>query len=138
MKIAVPIEENEMIAQHFGHCEKYMIYSITQERTIDDKEALLTGGDHVCHSNIGNLLADLGVEIMLAGGIGGGAVNKLAASNIETIRGCEGNATQVVELYLAGKLIDSGSSCQTHEQHHASDEHHHEHHHDHNHSCHHN
>ncbi len=128
MRIAVPIEENEVIAQHFGHCETYMIYTIVDKK-IDDKELYITSTGHACHSNLGDLLAEIGVTIMLAGGMGAGAANKLAASNIEAIRGCEGNATEAVELFITGKLIDSGSSCGTHE-------HHHHHEHNHGHSCH--
>ena len=38
---------------------------------------------------------------MLAGGIGGGAINVLNNSGIEVIRGCSGDATEVVKtLYL--------------------------------------
>jgi predicted Fe-Mo cluster-binding NifX family protein len=55
---------------------------------------------------------------MLAGGIGGGAINVLNNSGIEVIRGCSGNATEVVKLYLSGSVEDSGNSCQQHENHH--------------------
>jgi len=52
---------------------------------------------------------------MLAGGIGGGAINVLNNSGIEVIRGCAGDATEVVKLYLSGLVEDSGSSCHQHE-----------------------
>jgi predicted Fe-Mo cluster-binding NifX family protein len=68
---------------------------------------------------------------MLAGGIGGGAINVLNNSGIEVIRGCSGDATEVVKLYLKGLVEDSGSSCHQHESHH-------EHGHDHGHQCSHN
>jgi len=42
---------------------------------------------------------------MLAGGIGDGAVNKLASQNIQVIRNCKGDDVhQLVEDYLAGKF----------------------------------
>ena len=124
MKIAVPIEGNEQIAQHFGHSESYMIYEITEDRKIDDKESLITSTGHVCNSNVGGLLADIGITVMLAGGIGAGAVNKLEASGIKTVRGCSGNASEAVELYITGKITDSGESCSTHDTHHADGHHH--------------
>jgi len=129
MKIAVPIVGNEMVSQHFGHSESYLIFSISEENEIEDKESLITETSHACHSNVGEVLAEIGVGIMLVGGIGAGAINKLAASNIEVIRGCSGDATQSVELFLKGNISDSGDSCSSHE-------HHHEHSHDH--TCHHN
>jgi predicted Fe-Mo cluster-binding NifX family protein len=55
---------------------------------------------------------------MLAGGIGGGAINVLNNSGIEVIRGCSGDAKEVVKLYLSGLVEDSGSSCHQHEAHH--------------------
>ena len=55
---------------------------------------------------------------MLAGGIGGGAINVLNNSGIEVIRGCSGDATEVVKLYLKGSVEDSGNSCHQHEAHH--------------------
>ena len=38
-----------------------------------------------------------GVTVMLAGGIGGGAINVLNNSGIEVIRGCSGDAGEVVK-----------------------------------------
>jgi predicted Fe-Mo cluster-binding NifX family protein len=55
---------------------------------------------------------------MLAGGIGGGAINVLNNSGIEVIRGCEGKADDIVKQYISGLIKDSGSSCSQHEHHH--------------------
>jgi len=55
---------------------------------------------------------------MLAGGIGGGAINVLNSTGIEVVRGCSGNATELVKQFIAGLIVDSGSSCQQHEHHH--------------------
>lgn len=70
-----------------------------------------------CKSDIASVLASDGVTMMLAGGIGGGAINVLNYSGIEVIRGCSGDATVVVKQYLAGLVEDSGSSCHQHESH---------------------
>ena len=55
---------------------------------------------------------------MLAGGIGGGAINVLNNSGIKVIRGCSGNVADIVKQYIEGKISDSGESCLQHEQHH--------------------
>jgi len=55
---------------------------------------------------------------MLAGGIGGGAINVLNNSGIDVVRGCEGDAAEVVKSFVAGTLIDSGESCNHHPDHH--------------------
>ena len=71
-----------------------------------------------CKSDIASFLASGGVTIMLAGGIGGGAINVLNNNGIEVIRGCSGDATEIVKLYLKGLVEDSGNSCHQHENHH--------------------
>jgi predicted Fe-Mo cluster-binding NifX family protein len=60
----------------------------------------------------------MGVSLMLAGGIGAGAINVLAAHGIDVVRGCSGNVDEVVNLYLNGELSDSGESCNHHSHHH--------------------
>ena len=42
---------------------------------------------------------------MLAGGIGDGAVNKLASQNIQVVRNCKGDVHQLVEDYLKNDSI---------------------------------
>lgn len=52
---------------------------------------------------------------MLAGNMGEGAKNKLAAHGIKAIRGCGGDVVELVGDYLAGKVDDSGYSCESHD-----------------------
>jgi predicted Fe-Mo cluster-binding NifX family protein len=52
---------------------------------------------------------------MLAGKIGGGAINHLHEFGIEVVRGCYGQADQVVAEFLNGNIIDNGQTCPVHE-----------------------
>ena len=123
MKIAVPITNENQIDGHFGHCESYGVFSISENNEISGIKNVGSPEGCGCKSDIASVLASDGVTVMLAGGIGGGAINVLNNSGIEVIRGCSGDATQVVKQYLEGKVADSGSSCHNHEGHH---HHHHE------------
>ncbi len=116
--IAVPITKNNKIDDHFGHCEYYGIYSISDTNEIVDVQTIKSEQGCGCKSNIANRLSESGVTIMLAGGIGAGAIKILSNLRIRVIRGCSGNATDVVNNYIAGKIIDSGESCLQHEHHH--------------------
>ena len=118
MKIAVPVTKENQIDGHFGHCESYGVYTITEKKEIAGVENVKSPQGCGCKSNIASVLADDGVSVMLAGGIGGGAINVLNNSGIEVIRGCSGDADEVVKLYLKGLVEDSGSSCHQHEAHH--------------------
>jgi predicted Fe-Mo cluster-binding NifX family protein len=133
MKIAVPVTSENQIDGHFGHCESYGVFTISDKKEISDVKKVQSPQGCGCKSDIASVLAEDGVSLMLAGGIGGGAINVLNNSGIEVIRGCSGDATEVVKLYLKGMVEDSGSSCQQHEAHHE-----HGHDHDHGHQCSHN
>ena len=127
MKIAVPITQDKMIDGHFGHCEAYGVYTISENKKIADFKTVGSPEGCGCKSDIASVLAADGVTLMLAGGIGGGAVNVLSQNGIQVIRGCSGKADEIVLQYLAGKISDSGSSCSTHEHHHHDHDHHHHH-----------
>ena len=133
MKIAVPVTSDNQIDGHFGHCESYAVYTITDTKEIAEKKSVRSPQGCGCKSDIASVLAADGVTTMLAGGIGGGAINVLNNCGIEVIRGCAGDATEVVKLYLSGLVKDSGSSCHQHETHHGNG-----HDHEHGHQCSHN
>lgn len=118
MKIAVPVTKENQIDSHFGHCESYGVFTISEKNEIAGIESVQSPQGCGCKSDIASVLASDGVTVMLAGGIGGGAINVLNNSGIEVIRGCSGDASEVVKLYISGLVQDSGSSCHQHEAHH--------------------
>lgn len=113
MKIAVP-SRNGDIDSHFGHCEYFTVFSLNDQRQISAEETIIPPSGCGCKSNIAESLAELGVRLMLAGNMGQGAVNKLAAAGIEVIRGCTGSVKQAVEDYISGRLADSPVICNDH------------------------
>ncbi len=112
MKIAVPTR-GDQIDNHFGHCEKYSIFEI-EGNTIKGQSSLDAAEGCGCKSNIASTLAGMGVRLMIAGGIGEGAIRVLASNGIKTIRGASGSVQKAVEDYLTGRLMDSGETCHTH------------------------
>jgi predicted Fe-Mo cluster-binding NifX family protein len=120
-KIALPVTFSNQIDGHFGHCEMYSVYSISDANEISGINTINSEQGCGCKSNIAGTLAAQGVTVMLAGGIGNGAINVLNSHGIEVIRGCSGNATETVQKFLAGTLEDSGESCQQHEHHHGQE-----------------
>jgi predicted Fe-Mo cluster-binding NifX family protein len=118
MKIAVPVTSGGQIDEHFGHCEFYNIYNVSENKEIIDVQTIKSEQGCGCKSNIAYVLAEGGVSVMLAGGIGGGAINVLGSVGIEVVRGCSGNAETIVKQFITGLVQDSGESCHQHEQHH--------------------
>lgn len=113
MKIAIPTRSNR-VDDHFGHCEYYTLYTISEENTVENSETYTAPAGCGCKSNIARILKKKGVTTMLAGNMGTGAVQKISSAGIDVYRGCSGNIDQVVDSYLKGEISDSGETCQHH------------------------
>lgn len=116
-KIAIPTRGN-MVDNHFGHCEMYTIITADDNNNIINREILPSPKGCGCKSNIAAVFKQIDVKIMLAGGIGDGAINVLKSHGISVIRGCSGEVDTIVRNFLKGILVDSGLSCLQHENHH--------------------
>ena len=66
------------------------------------------------HSALAILLDDKGVDVLICGGIGGGAQSALMERGIELCAGASGDTDEAVEAYLAGELINTGANCNHH------------------------
>jgi predicted Fe-Mo cluster-binding NifX family protein len=117
-KIAVPLTKSNQVDDHFGHCEFYGVYTVSDSNKIIEAQSLKSEQGCGCKSNIASVLSDSGVTIMLAGGIGAGAINVLNSRGIKVLRGCSGDAESVVTQFINGQITDSGESCAEHEHHH--------------------
>jgi len=123
MKIALPTMGN-LIDDHFGHCENYTIFTIDENDQIAGKEIIPSVTGCGCKSGIAAVLREKGVEIMLAGNMGDGALNVLNGHGIAVFRGCRGDVTDVTMTFLKGELDDSGESCGHHHGEHGTEGHH--------------
>ena len=73
------------------------------------------------HESLTVLLRQKGVELLLCGGIGGGAQNALASVGIQHLGGCQGDADANVQAYLDGTLqYDPNATCGEHDHHHGA------------------
>lgn len=100
MKIAVAYE-NEQIFQHFGHTEQFKIYEIGDDK-IMSAEIIDTNGQG--HGALADLLKVIGVDVLICGGIGGGAQMALAEAGIKLYGGVSGSCDAAVEAFLANDL----------------------------------
>ena len=114
MIIAVTCQDNEVF-QHFGHTPAFAIF--TAENNAITSEKLLECGDSG-HGALASLLAAENVDVVICGGIGGGAINALKAANIKVIGGASGNVREAAEKYLAGSLkVRLNFFCNHHHDH---------------------
>jgi len=113
MKIAVA-SEGKMVTGHFGHCENFNIFEEKDGKIINSSSIPNPGHRP---GFLPNYLGDLGVNVIISGGMGGGAVEIFNERNIEVITGATGFANNAVESYLKGDLKSTGSICHEHQHH---------------------
>ena len=119
MKIAVTYE-NGNIFQHFGHSEEFKIYEIEDGRVVSSQ---VISSDGQGHGALAGLLAGREIDVLICGGIGGGAQAALEENGIVLCAGQSGDADEAVRAYLAGELVNSGANCSHHGEGHSCGSH---------------
>ncbi|MBO4418251.1 MAG: peptidylprolyl isomerase, partial [Oscillospiraceae bacterium] len=104
MRIAVTYENGEVF-QHFGHTEAFKVYEVEGDRILSARIIESNGSGH---GALAGLLADKAIDVLICGGIGGGAQAALTERGIELCAGASGNADEAVEAYLRGELVNTG------------------------------
>ena len=100
MKIAVTCENNEVF-QHFGHTPEFAIFTAEGGKILEEKR--LSSGDSG-HGALATLLADEEIDVLICGGIGGGAINALTQLGIQVVGGAEGSVREAAQAFLNGSL----------------------------------
>lgn len=110
MKIAVTYD-NGNVFQHFGKTEAFKVYEVEDNKVVSSE---VIGSDGKGHGALAGFLSDRSVDVLICGGIGGGAQDALSEAGIEICSGAEGDTDQAVEAYLKGELISTGVNCDHH------------------------
>lgn len=100
MKIAVTYE-NEQVFQHFGHTEKFKIYTVENDEI---RAVNIVDTDGCGHGALAEFLKNQNVDVLICGGIGGGAQNALNNAGIKWFGGVKGDCNSAVIAYLTGNL----------------------------------
>ena len=115
MRIAVTYE-NGQVFQHFGRTPAFKVYDV-EEGEIRDSRVVETNGTG--HGALAGFLRALEAEVLICGGIGGGAQMAMANAGIRLYAGASGDADDAVRALLRGTLPEnSGATCDHHEHHH--------------------
>lgn len=119
MRIAVTYE-NGNVFQHFGHTEEFKVYEVEDGKVTGTE---IVGSNGSGHGALASLLDDKGIDVLICGGIGGGAQAALTEKGIELCAGAEGDADEAVKAYLRGELVNTGANCNHHGEGHSCGDH---------------
>lgn len=109
MKIAVTYEKGNVF-QHFGKTKYFKIYEV-ENNEIKHSEIISNNG--ITHCALIDNLKKLGVDVLICGGLGYGAISKLEGFGIKLYAGVSGFADDAVKDLLNGTLnYDNSKSCE--------------------------
>ena len=106
MKIAVTYDDGNVF-QHFGRTEFFKVYEVEDNKVVSSEVVSSNGTGH---GALAGLLSGIDVDVLICGGIGGGAQAALAEAGVELCAGASGNTDEAVEAYLKGELVNSGAN----------------------------
>ena len=110
MRYAIPVSGN-MVSTHFGHCEHFALIDVDeQRREIVGKEVVPSPGHQP--GLLPQWLAEVGVSVVIAGGMGSRAQSLFQQNRIKVIIGVlESDPERVVMNYLNGILATGDNIC---------------------------
>ena len=118
MIVAVTCENNQVF-QHFGRTPEFAIFRI-EDGKVTAREIVPTG--ECGHGALAGFLQERSVDLLICGGIGGGAQQALADAGILLIGGVEGDVDRVAADFAAGVLANNPDfSCNHHHHDHEGD-----------------
>jgi len=110
MKIAVPVSDGKL-SDHFGHCDHFAVYCVDLDAMTAQEKSKQTPPPHA-PGVIPKWLADLGISVVIAGGIGRRAQQMFEQCGILLISGAEkADPDHLVSSYLSGYLAVGENTC---------------------------
>jgi len=100
MRVAVTYEDGR-IFPHFGRTEQFKVYDIEDGKILSSE---VVGTDGKGHGALAGVLGALNADVLICGGIGGGAQAALAAAGIQLYGGVSGDADNAAQAFAEGRL----------------------------------
>ncbi len=111
MTIAVT-HSNGDIFQHFGKSDQFKLYELTDDKIVSSE---IVDTDGSGHEALSGFLKNLGVDILICGGIGQCAKNAMSEAKINVYCGVSGSCDAAVNDLLSDKLnYNLESTCSHH------------------------
>ncbi len=113
MKVAIPLA-NGKLTMHFGHCQQFALVDVDEAQ----KKIVARNDIEAPPHQPGLLppwLAERGVELVFAGGIGQRALGLFAEQGIQVIFGAPAETPEeLIAGYLKGSMATGENGCEGH------------------------
>lgn len=120
MRIAIP-DNNGEVNQHYGQSKAFSIIDIEDNQNIVLVDSISANTLQHNHSGLAEFLKRQGVEVVIVGGIGAGAVAGLEECGLKVLFGASGSVKSVAEAFANGNFVSNRVLC----DHHGDGHHHH-------------
>lgn len=128
MKIAIPLTQTNELSTHFGASQLAGIFEVDPQnkRIVSARAVVPPESEPCCWAD---WLKEEGVELLIAGGIGRGALQRLANAEVSVLVGAPVlKPATLVQAWLDGALTAGMNNCEGgHDHHHQHGEHGHKH-----------
>jgi len=110
MKYAIPVSGG-MVSPHFGHCEHFALFDVEEQSKEITKKEAVPSPEHQ-PGFLPGWLAEKGVSVVLAGGMGPRAQELFQQHNIKVVIGAlESDPEKAVISYINGALATGDNVC---------------------------
>jgi len=110
MRLAVPVTDRK-VAAHFGHCSHFALFDVDDATKAIVKRELMASPGHQ-PGFLPAWLAEEGVSVVIAGGMGSRAQAIFNENRIEVVVGVLGDDPEEAVLdYLKGELATGDNIC---------------------------
>ena len=110
MRYAIPVSGG-VLSQHFGHCEHFSMIDVDEQTKKIVKKELVQSPGHQ-PGLLPQWLAEQGVSIVIAGGMGSRAQDLFQQNRIGVVLGTmESDPEKAVLSHLAGQLATGDNIC---------------------------
>jgi predicted Fe-Mo cluster-binding NifX family protein len=113
MKIAIASLKGA-VCPHFGYCEEFVLCDV-ENGQVNHQENLPNPGHRPGFLPL--FLKEHGVDVIITGGMGSGAVELFEQSKIKILTGITGSNEMVIQKWVNGELESTGSVCFEHQHH---------------------
>ena len=110
MRIAIPLAGGQL-SPHFGHCEEFALIEVDHEAKSILSNSRVAAPPHA-PGMLPGWLAGQEVNVVIAGGMGGRAIEMFQQASIQVVQGAPvAGPSELAQAYLDGRLSAGANTC---------------------------